>query len=89
VITNSLSLQEKSLRQWQQLEITRRVLGEEYPNTSLSALNPVVTLLNMGDVAAIDILKKRLLEGSDRLEANQQKIREMIIQTIQQIDKKG
>jgi len=47
-----------------------RVLGEEYPNTSLSAFEPVCYPAQYGDVAAIDILKKRLLEGSDRLEAN-------------------
>lgn len=80
--------------QEQVLEITRRILGEEHPDTSLSAWNLVYTLLQMGNPAeAIDILKRDLLwllqrESSD-LEANQQKIREMIIQMIEQKDQSG
>jgi tetratricopeptide (TPR) repeat protein len=78
----------------QVLEITRRTLGEEHPNTSLSACNLVLTLLEMGENAgAIDILKKDLLWLLKRdpvsLEANQQKIREMIIQMIGQKDQTG
>ncbi len=75
----------------QVLEITRRILGAEHPDTSLSAWNLVVTLTNAGDYAgAIDILKKHLIWLLNRdpaaLEANQQQIREMMIQMIQQKD---
>jgi tetratricopeptide (TPR) repeat protein len=71
----------------QVLEITRRILGAEHPNTSISAWNLFLALLEMGNPAdALDILKKHLLWLLDRdtasLEANQQKIRDMIIQTF-------
>jgi hypothetical protein len=75
-------------------DIRNRLLGDEHPDTSLSAWNLVYTLLQMGNPAeAIDILKRDLLwllqrESSD-LEANQQKIREMIIQMIEQKDQSG
>ncbi|UJS21207.1 MAG: toll/interleukin-1 receptor domain-containing protein [Candidatus Brocadia sp.] len=71
----------------QVLEKRRRILGDEHPDTSLSAWNLVVTLLHIGDAAeAMEILSKHLLWLLSRdpatLEANQQKIREMIIESI-------
>ncbi len=76
------------------LEIRRRVLGDEHSDTSLSAWNLVYTLLEAGDGArAVDILNKHLLWLLDRdpasLEANQQKICEMMIQMIQTMETAG
>ena len=69
----------------QVLEITRRILGEEHPDTSLSAWNLLVTLSELGDnTRAVDILNKDLLWllkcDPASLGANQQQIRGRIIQ---------
>ena len=69
------------------LEIRRRILGDEHPDTSVSAWNLFSTLLEMDDPTnAMAVLKNDLLWLMDRdpatLGADQQQIREMIIQLI-------
>jgi len=66
----------------QVLEISRRILGDEHPSTSVSAWNLFSTLREMDDQTnAMAVLKNDLLWLMDRdpatLGADQQQIREM------------
>jgi tetratricopeptide (TPR) repeat protein len=72
----------------QVLEISRRVLGEDHPNTSISAWNLLTTLREMDDVdEAMKILKNHLLWLIGRDPASigtyQMQIREMIIRMFE------
>jgi hypothetical protein len=73
-------------KQEEVLDITRRILGDEHPDTSVSAWNLFYTLFEMDDPKAKAVLKNDLLWLMERdpatLGANQQQIREMIIQLI-------
>ena len=76
------------------LEIQRRILGDEHPSTSISAWNLFSTLLEMDDPTnAMAVLKNDLFWLMDRdpatLGANQQQIREMIIQLIEGLKRGG
>ena len=69
------------------LEIQRHILGDEHPETSVSAWNLFSTLLAMDDATnAMAVLKNDLFWLMDRdpatLCADQQQIREMILQMI-------
>jgi tetratricopeptide (TPR) repeat protein len=72
-------------KQEEVLEITRRILGDEHPSTSISAWNLLSTLRAMGDsIGARTVLETDLRWLLDRdpttLGADQQQIREMILQ---------
>jgi hypothetical protein len=73
-------------KQEEVLDIRRRILGDEHPDTSVSAWNLFYTLFEMDDPKAKAVLKNDLLWLMERdpatLGANQQQIREMIIQLI-------
>ena len=65
------------------LAVRRRVLGEEHPDTSLSAWNLILTLRDSGKVAeAGEVLRENLLWLLDRdpetLTKHQQEIREQL-----------
>jgi hypothetical protein len=68
------------------LEITCRILGDEHPDTSVSAWNLFYTLIEMNDSKAKAVFENDLFWLLDRdpatLGAYQQQIREMIIQLI-------
>jgi tetratricopeptide (TPR) repeat protein len=74
-------------KQEEVLEIQRRILGDEHQDTTVSAWNLFSTLLEMGDpIKAMLVLETDLRWLFDRdpttLGADQQQIREMIIQLI-------
>ncbi len=69
------------------LRVRQRILGEEHPDTTISAWNLFNTLMEMYDsTEAGTVLKNHLLCLLDRdpesLGANQQQIREMFSQMI-------
>ncbi len=71
----------------QVLEIRRRILGDEHPDTSVSAWNLFFTLIEMNDPKANAVFEDDLFWLMDRdpatLGVYQQKIREMILQMIE------
>jgi len=69
------------------LEVSRRILGEEHPDTTLSAWNLLVTLLNMQETdAAMVVLREHLAwlvaAKQDHLAAVQVQIREMLTKML-------
>ena len=75
--------------QEQVLKISRQIRGDEHPYTSISAWNLRSTLLEMNDsIEAMAVLKNDLLWLIDRdpapLSVDQQKMREIIIQRIEE-----
>jgi hypothetical protein len=72
--------------QEQVLEITRSVLGEKHPHTSISAWNLYNILVELHDLEATEVLDNNLLWLMDRdpttLGADQQQIREWISQIV-------
>jgi Tetratricopeptide repeat len=73
------------------LEIRRRTLGPEHPDTSISAWNLFRTLHDLGErEAARAVLERDLLWLLDRdsatLGADQRKIREMGAQEVKKVD---
>ena len=67
------------------LKTTRQILGDKHPSTSISAWNLFTTLREIGDSAgSVKVLESDLLwlldHDSASLGADQQKIREMILQ---------
>ncbi len=71
----------------QVLEIRSRILGDEHPDTSVSAWNLFFTLIEMDDPKTKAVLEDDLFWLVDRDPATlgvcQQKIREMILQMIE------
>ena len=66
------------------LEVRRRVLGEEHPDTSLSAWNLFLTLVQLNEIATAkriihDRLRWLLERDPATLDTNQQQIRKMLI----------